>query len=151
MALLVLVLLAVRVPREEVAITRNASESLEILQLGFDLQRGDLVLASDQDYPRMLTAFRQRQRREGLRLQLIELPHPCDDPAEIVACVQVLRAELPAGGGAGAHLQRVLSATDAADERLAGAAGFVHARRAAMRPSRPTPEVTGGDEPKHSA
>jgi hypothetical protein len=74
------------------------------------------------------------------------------DPAEIVACVQVLRAELPAGGGASGHLQRVLAATDAADERLAGAAGFVHARRAALRSSQASMSAdAGGEEPKHSA
>ena len=45
---------------EELAITRNASESLEICQLGLDLRRGDEVLTTDQDYPRMLTTWDQR-------------------------------------------------------------------------------------------
>jgi selenocysteine lyase/cysteine desulfurase len=40
---------------EEIAITRNASESLEIVQLGLDLQRGDEVITTNQDYPRMIT------------------------------------------------------------------------------------------------
>ena len=51
---------------EEVAITRNASEGLQICQQGFDLARGDVVLTTDQDYPRMLTTFEQRARREGI-------------------------------------------------------------------------------------
>ena len=42
---------------EEMAITRNASESLENAQYGIDLKRGDEVLTTDQDYPRMLTTF----------------------------------------------------------------------------------------------
>ena len=69
---------------EEVAITRNASESLQTCQQGFDLERGDEVLTSDQDYPRMLTTFRQRERRDGLVLRTIPLPIPCEDPAEVV-------------------------------------------------------------------
>ncbi len=70
---------------EEVAITRNASESLEICQLGFDLQRGDEILATNQDYPRMLATFEQRERREGIVLREISLPVPAEDPAEVVA------------------------------------------------------------------
>jgi selenocysteine lyase/cysteine desulfurase len=69
---------------EELAITRNASESLQICQLGLDLEPGDRVLTTNQDYPRMLTTFRQRARREGLVLDLIELPVPCEDEALVV-------------------------------------------------------------------
>ena len=69
---------------EEVAITRNASEGLQICQFGFDLAPGDEVLCSDQDYPRMIAAFRQRERREGLRLVRFPLPVPLTDPAEVV-------------------------------------------------------------------
>lgn len=52
--------------REEIAITRNASEALETAQLGLDLKPGDEVLTTDQDYPRMLTTWDQRQRRDRL-------------------------------------------------------------------------------------
>ncbi len=69
---------------EEVAITRNASESLQILQLGHDLRRGDEVLTTTQDYPRMITTFQQRERREGIVLRQIPLPVPAEDPAEVV-------------------------------------------------------------------
>jgi selenocysteine lyase/cysteine desulfurase len=69
---------------EELAITRNASEGLQICQLGFDLARGDEVLATDQDYPRMLTTFRQREQREGIVLKTFPIPTPCEDPQEIV-------------------------------------------------------------------
>ncbi|MFT5292042.1 MAG: isopenicillin-N epimerase [Planctomycetota bacterium] len=69
---------------EEIAITRNASEGLNILQLGMDLKRGDEVLTTNQDYPRMLTAFHQRERREGVVLREISIPTPAEDPAEVV-------------------------------------------------------------------
>ncbi|MGE5208285.1 MAG: aminotransferase class V-fold PLP-dependent enzyme, partial [Alphaproteobacteria bacterium] len=50
--------------REEIAITRNASESLETLLMGMDFKPGDEVLTTTQDYPRMLTTLRQREKRE---------------------------------------------------------------------------------------
>ena len=69
--------------REEIAITRNASESLEILLFGLDLKRGDEVLTSTHDYPRMITTLRQREQREGIVLKQIKLPLAPKDPSEI--------------------------------------------------------------------
>src|SRR6476659_10107838 len=48
---------------EALAITRNASEALQICQLGIDLQAGDEVVTTDQDYGRMLDTWDQRVRR----------------------------------------------------------------------------------------
>ena len=70
---------------EEMAITRNASESLENVQQGLDLKAGDEVLTTDQDYPRMITTWKQRERREGIVLKTISFPTPppsLDDLAE---------------------------------------------------------------------
>src|SRR5213594_2878632 len=61
---------------EEMAITRNASEALEIAQLGLPLERGDEVLTTTQDYPRMLTTWHQRERREGIVVKEISFPVP---------------------------------------------------------------------------
>src|SRR5499426_209357 len=69
--------------REEIAITRNASESLETLLLGLDLKSGDEVLTTTQDYGRMLTTIRQREQREGIKLNLIKIPIPPKDVNEI--------------------------------------------------------------------
>lgn len=69
--------------REEIAITRNASESLEILLMGMDLKSGDEILTTTQDYPRMLTTLRQRERREGLVLKMIKIPIPPKNLGEI--------------------------------------------------------------------
>ncbi|HSM60752.1 MAG TPA: aminotransferase class V-fold PLP-dependent enzyme [Longimicrobiales bacterium] len=72
------------VDKEEVAFTRNASESLQTMQLGIDLKRGDEVLTTTQDYGRMITTFKQRERREGIVLRQIRIPVPAEDPAEVV-------------------------------------------------------------------
>lgn len=74
--------------REEIAITRNASESLETLLLGFDLKSGDEVLTTTQDYGRMLTTIRQREQREGIKLNLIKIPIPPKDVNEITAAFE---------------------------------------------------------------
>ncbi|REJ78261.1 MAG: aminotransferase class V-fold PLP-dependent enzyme [Acidobacteria bacterium] len=68
---------------EEIAITRNASESLEILLMGMDFEPGDEILTTTQDYPRMLTTLRQREAREGLKLKLIKIPIAPEDPSQI--------------------------------------------------------------------
>jgi isopenicillin-N epimerase len=69
---------------EEMAITRNASESLETCILGLDLRPGDEILTTTHDYPRMLTAWRQRERRDGLVLKTIPFPVPAPSAADLV-------------------------------------------------------------------
>jgi selenocysteine lyase/cysteine desulfurase len=69
---------------EEMAITRNASESLETCILGLDLKPGDEVLTTNQDYPRMLTTCRQRERREGIALKTISFPVPPPSMDDVV-------------------------------------------------------------------
>ncbi len=61
---------------EEIAITRNSSEALENAQYGLDLKPGDEVLTTNQDYPRMLNTFKQRERRKGIVLKTISFPVP---------------------------------------------------------------------------
>src|SRR2546426_3660013 len=74
--------------REEIAITRNASESLEILLMGMDFKSGDEILTTTQDYPRMLTTLRQREKRENLKLKLIQIPIPPKNLNEITAAFE---------------------------------------------------------------
>jgi isopenicillin-N epimerase len=61
---------------EEMAITRNASEALEICQLGLALKPGDEIVTTNQDYPRMLNTWRQRERRDGIVVRKISFPVP---------------------------------------------------------------------------
>ena len=73
--------------REEIAITRNASESLETLLFGIDLKPGDEILATTQEYPRMLTAIRQRERRDGVALRLVSYPTPPRSSQDILDAI----------------------------------------------------------------
>ena len=69
---------------EEMAITRNASEANETMIFGLDLRRGDEVIVTTQNYPRMLTAWEQRARRDGVVLRRITFPLPPKSAQEIV-------------------------------------------------------------------
>ncbi len=73
---------------EEIAITRNASESLETLLMGMDFKSGDEILTTTQDYPRMLTTLKQRELREGLKLNLIKIPIAPKDVNDIAVAFE---------------------------------------------------------------
>ncbi len=60
----------------ELALTRGASESLQIVQNGLDLEAGDEVITTEQDYPRMLTTWDQRMRRQGIKVTRLQFPVP---------------------------------------------------------------------------
>jgi selenocysteine lyase/cysteine desulfurase len=61
---------------EELAITRNASEALQIAQLGIALRPGDEVITTNQDYGRMLDTWEQRVRRDKITLTKVSFPVP---------------------------------------------------------------------------
>ena len=61
---------------EEIAITRNSSESLQIVQNGIDLKADDEVITTEQDYPRMLTTWDQRMRRDKIKVTRLQFPVP---------------------------------------------------------------------------
>jgi selenocysteine lyase/cysteine desulfurase len=79
---------------EELAITRNASEALQIAQLGIDLRKGDEVLTTNQDYGRMLDTWDQRARRDGIIVRKISFPVPPPSMDDLAA--RVIAALTPA-------------------------------------------------------
>lgn len=73
------------VDTEEMIITRNASESLNIVIQGVALQPGDEVVCSDQDYNGMNQAWEQREKLDGIRLRKVAIPLEPDSDEQIVA------------------------------------------------------------------
>ena len=69
---------------EEIALTRNASEGLQICQNGLDLKAGDEVLTTTQDYGRMIATFKQRECRDGIVMKQFKIPIPAENENEIV-------------------------------------------------------------------
>ncbi|MBD3413864.1 MAG: aminotransferase class V-fold PLP-dependent enzyme [Candidatus Aminicenantes bacterium] len=61
---------------EEIAITRNVTESMQIALLGLELKSGDEVLTSTHDYPSMKNALYQRKLREGIKVNTFSFPYP---------------------------------------------------------------------------
>ncbi|MFM2138892.1 MAG: hypothetical protein RJA57_1199, partial [Bacteroidota bacterium] len=69
---------------EEVAINRNSSEGLETVIFGLQLKAGDEVVAARQDYPNMVNAYKQRERRDGIRMVWVDLNLPSEDESYLV-------------------------------------------------------------------
>jgi isopenicillin-N epimerase len=61
---------------EELVICRGGSEAGQIAILGLDLKRGDEVVITNQDYPRLLSTWKQREKRDGIALKIVPLPAP---------------------------------------------------------------------------
>ncbi|MGZ8558987.1 MAG: aminotransferase class V-fold PLP-dependent enzyme [Chitinophagaceae bacterium] len=64
---------------DEIAINRNASEGLETIIFGLPLKAGDEVVAAKQDYPNMVNAYKQREKRDGIKMVWINLELPSED------------------------------------------------------------------------
>jgi selenocysteine lyase/cysteine desulfurase len=69
---------------EEVSINRNATEALVTVIYGLDLEKGDEVIGSTQDYPNMMQAWKQRALREGIVYKQLTFDFPIENDEEIV-------------------------------------------------------------------
>src|SRR6201996_9646917 len=78
-----LALLAGTLP-EEIAVDRNATEALNTIIYGLPLQRGDEVIGTRQDYPHMVSAYRQRALREGIVYKQLSFDFPIENDEQIV-------------------------------------------------------------------
>lgn len=78
----------------EVAINRNSSEGLETVIFGLPLKSGDEVVAARQDYPNVVNAWKQREQRDGIKLNWVNLQLPSEDEAYLVS--QYVQAFTPA-------------------------------------------------------
>jgi isopenicillin-N epimerase len=61
---------------EELAICRGGTEAGQIPIMGLDLKPGDEVIITNQDYPRLIASWKQRERRDGIVLRIVPLPAP---------------------------------------------------------------------------
>ncbi len=69
---------------DEVAINRNTTEALGTFTWGIDLQRGDEIVMTKQDYPNMIHAWKQRELREGVKINWINLNLPLDNDEAVI-------------------------------------------------------------------
>ena len=69
---------------EEVAFTRNTTESLNIVIMGTQWQLGDEVIIGDQDYGSMVEAFQQAAMRWGIVIKIAKVPIIPSSDGEII-------------------------------------------------------------------
>jgi len=70
--------------KEEIAINRNSTEGLNTVIFGLNLKAGDEIVLTKQDYPNMINAWKQREKRDGVKLVWIDLPLPIEKEDDIV-------------------------------------------------------------------
>jgi selenocysteine lyase/cysteine desulfurase len=73
---------------DEIAINRNATEALNTVIFGMDLQPGDEVIGTLQDYPNMIQAWKQRALRDKIKYTQISFDFPIENDKEIVAAFE---------------------------------------------------------------
>lgn len=82
------------VPVDEIAFTRNATEALKALILGYNrLTPGDVIVYADLDYDSMQACMESLGPRRGVRVRRIALPEPATRAGLIDAYAQVMADE----------------------------------------------------------
>ncbi len=72
------------VSAEEIAINRNTTEALGTFTWGIDMHRGDEIVMTKLDYPNMIHAWKQREMREGVKINWINFNLPIDNDDVVI-------------------------------------------------------------------
>jgi len=72
------------VDADEIAINRNTTEGLNTIIFGLNLNKGDEIVLSKQDYPNMMNAWKQREKRDGIKLKWVNLNLPSENEEAMV-------------------------------------------------------------------
>jgi len=70
---------------EELLITRNATEAMNIIINGLDLKAGDEVILHKQDYYSMIEAFEMLEKQKGIKIKVIRVPLLPKNDEEIIS------------------------------------------------------------------
>lgn len=70
--------------RDQIALTRNATESNNYITNGLEMTPGDEVLMSDQEHPGGEEPWKMRAKRYGIVIKRFEIPKPPKNAAEIL-------------------------------------------------------------------
>lgn len=69
---------------EEVVLTRNTTESIDLIISGYPWKKGDEAIVSNQDYGSLLNMFELAERRYGIKVKRIDIPMHPENDEEIV-------------------------------------------------------------------
>ena len=65
------------VAKDELVLTRNTTESMNIIIQGIKLEKGDEILRTNLEYPNIIQALDMRERRFGTKVRIVDVPiHP---------------------------------------------------------------------------
>jgi len=67
------------VDTDEIAINRNTTEAINNVIFGLNLKKGDEVVLTKYDYPNMINAWKQRERRDGIKLVWLDFDIPMEN------------------------------------------------------------------------
>jgi len=70
-------------PPEELALTHNATEAMNTVVNGLDLQPGDEVVITNQEHPSGRCPWLQKEARFGIRVRQVSIPLPPASPGQI--------------------------------------------------------------------
>jgi selenocysteine lyase/cysteine desulfurase len=73
---------------DEVVLTRNTTESLDLIISGYPWKPGDEAIASNQDYGSMLSMFDLQAKRSGIKINRIDIPMHPENDEEIIAAYE---------------------------------------------------------------
>lgn len=73
---------------QELIMSRNTTESLNIVIQGLQLNNGEEILRTNREYPSMIQALDQRQRRWGTPVRVVDLPLIPDNPSQVVDLIR---------------------------------------------------------------
>jgi selenocysteine lyase/cysteine desulfurase len=77
-----------RVSADEIAITRNTSESNSIIVQGLDLKPGDEVLSNDQNHASNDDSWKVRAKREGFVVKTLPVRVPVASREELISQIE---------------------------------------------------------------
>jgi selenocysteine lyase/cysteine desulfurase len=69
---------------EVIAVNRNTTEGLATVAHGLTLKKGDEIVMAKQDYPNMILTWKQKEIREGIKINWIDFKLPIEDENFIV-------------------------------------------------------------------
>ncbi len=72
------------VSKEEIAISKNTTEALATVTWGLTFAKDDEIVMTRQDYPNMIHAWKQKEMRDGVKIQWINLELPVEEEDLIV-------------------------------------------------------------------
>lgn len=73
---------------DELLITRNATEAMNIIISGLPLKEGDEVILHKQDYYSMIEAFQMLEKQKGIKIKMIRVPLLPENDEEIIQCYE---------------------------------------------------------------